>query len=268
MVRPLEGAFRPFHVSALLVQQPKRFAGPLGYYSPPEIQIECAAFQGSLAALVQCVAVRKVDLTEVPLHPICSAYIDYLLEAKEPDLDGAASALLALCYLVERKADRLLPQPEIESGEEDEFARDYPSFEGLRPALAALNERWDERDQLHFRAAESDDPGLYELPVALTNVSISDLGRALEKLLERAIPEKFEPLGRPRRSLSEQMNVVRRCLRDEPAPLEELIEGELTRLEAVWWFLALLELIRLGQANVTNREDGAVVFWRSEVPCN
>ena len=42
---------------------------------------------------------------------------------------------------------------------------------------------------------------------------------------------------------------------------DEIATGEFTRSEVVWWFLALLELIRLGQAMVTLK-DGDVRFKR------
>lgn len=217
--------------------------------------------------LVQCAAARKVDLRDVPLHPIGVAYIEYLRESESPDLEGAVSALLALAYLIERKAEALLPQPEVEDhwDEDEEFIA--PSFSLFRPSLNALNESWDSRDQLFFRSVD-EDPGLYELPVTLSNVKLADLGRALEAILARAVPEEVHPLGRPRRSLAEQMRVVLRCLRAEAAPLEELIEGEWTRTEAVWWFLALLELIRLGQAAVRMGDEGELVFWRADLSCN
>lgn len=254
-----------FFVSAVLAVNP-RYVGPLGGHHPPEIGIECPAFSGSLGTLVQCVVSRKIDLREIPIHPICVAYAQYLIQSDVPDLDGAMSALLALAYLVERKAEGLLPVPEPEPTDELEYfdVGTGVNLGDFRPVLQALNEQADQRDLLFFRNP-GDDPGLYELPVSIHNVAPIDLGRALEQLLAKAIPESPEPLGRPRRSLAEQMNVVLRCLNAEPRPIQALVEGEFTRLEAVWWFLALLELIRTGQAMVDVREDGDTVFWRPDL---
>ena len=109
-----------------------------------------------------------------------------------------------------------------------------------------------EREQIFFRTIEG--AAAYELPIDTETVTTADLARALEFLLARAVPDPIEPLGRPRRSLSEQMGIVLRALPREPATLDQIVTGEFTRAEVVWWFLALLELIRLGQATVVLRE--------------
>jgi hypothetical protein len=57
------------------------------------------------------------------------------------------------------------------------------------------------------------------------------------------------------------MGVVLRALPDKFETLDRIVTGEFTRSEVVWWFLALLELIRLGQAKVAVQE-GDVRFRR------
>ncbi|MBC8065627.1 MAG: hypothetical protein H7Y17_12410, partial [Chlorobia bacterium] len=94
------------------------------------------------------------------------------------------------------------------------------------------------------------------------NVSGGDLAKALEKLLRRAAPESIKPLGKPRKSLSDQMRVVLHALSNEWRSLEDMVEDPFTRSEAVYWFLALLELVRLGQA-AAQVEGEDVVFARA-----
>jgi hypothetical protein len=57
------------------------------------------------------------------------------------------------------------------------------------------------------------------------------------------------------------MSIVLRALPEKFEPLESIVTGDYTRSEVVWWFLALLELIRLGQARVAV-EEGDVRFKR------
>lgn len=241
-----------------LAPEVTRWQGPLGMIAPPEIAIQCEAFEGTLGTLIKCVLNQKVDLWDIPLHPICQAYVDYLLERPDEDVDSVSSALLAMAYLVERKAYRLIPLPE--STEEDEaLPYDGPGLEYFQPALLGLEENFEERQRLFFRSADAREE--YEIPLDLGKVTVMDLGRALEALLEKAVEEpKVVQFGRPRRSLSEQMKVVARCLDGAPRPLDQLVEGEFTRTEALWWFLALLELIRVSTAFVTLGQDGELLF--------
>ncbi len=101
------------------------------------------------------------------------------------------------------------------------------------------------------------------MPFDSSEVTVGELARVFERLLERAVPDDIEPTTRPQRSLSEMMTVVLRALPKKYASLDEIVVGEFTRIEIIWWFLALLELIRVGQARVT--VNGGNVRFRREV---
>ncbi len=246
---------------AMAVALPRRRddqIGPLGVLDPPDIQIECAAFTGSLGMLFVCVRERKIDLLDVPLAPICEAYFQYVIGSAADDLESSAVALTALAYLLERKAWVLIPAPEVDEPEADDlFDQVEPYVHEFVPIIEDLLTRREERESLFFRAA---DPVLpYEVPFDTGDVTPNDLARAFERILSRAKPDTVEPLSRPRRSLSDQMILVLKALPSEFQSLEEIVVGEFTRSEVVWWFLALLELIRLGQASV-RLEEGEVQF--------
>lgn len=233
----------------------------LGVIAPPPIHVTTPTFDGSLAMLFQCVRDHKVHLLDVPLFPICEAYFFYLVNLDEADLDEAAAALTALAYLIERKAWMLLPVPDPEPELDEPLELPTPTAHEYETAIESLRIWHEERSQIFFRSVEAG-PDPYELPVSLDNVSPGDLAKALEKLLRRAKPESIKPLGKPRKSLSEQMRIVLQTLSEDWRHLEDMIEEPFTRYEAVYWFLALLELIRLGQAEV--RVEGEdVVFARA-----
>ncbi len=226
----------------------------LGVISPPPIHVQTPTFDGSLATLFRCVRDHKVDLLGVPLFPICEAYFTYLIQSERPDLDEAAAALVALSYLLERKAWLLLPVDEPEPEMEDPMELIEPTSHEYRSAIEALKLWHEERSMLFFRSPEAG-PDPYELPYTLSDVSPNDLARALERLLRRAEPEPLESLSKPRKSLQEQMLVVLGAMSKEWRTLDALITAPITRSEAVYWFLALLELIRLGQVAARNTED-------------
>lgn len=235
--------------------------GPLGFSDPPDLLIEIEGFKGSLGALFMCVKDQKIDLLGVPLAPICEAYFSYILQAGGQDIESSATAMAALAYLLERKAWLLVPRPEEEAPEEPEdLVRPEPWIHEFRPAIEALKALRDERTQVFFRAADTVHP--YELPFDAGDVTVQDLALALKRLLAKANPEPPQSLNKPRRSLSDQMVEVMKALSEAPLRLDELIPGPFTRSEAVWWFLALLELIRLGQAGLKLDEQDVVFFRR------
>jgi segregation and condensation protein A len=233
----------------------------LGVVAPPPIHVQTETFDGSLATLFACVREQRIDLLDIPLFPICEAYFAYMLRAVVDNLDEAAAALSALAYLLERKAWLLLPTPEPEPEFEEQMEAIEPTSHEYRAAIEVLSLWQSRRDRLFFRSGDAG-PDPYELPYSLANVTPNDLARALERLLKRAQPEPLEPLNKRRRSLEEQMQVVLLAISGEWKSLETLVPEPFTRTEAVYWFLSLLELIRLGQVKARLHDDG-VEFARS-----
>jgi segregation and condensation protein A len=227
----------------------------LGVITPPPILVEAPAFSGSLAMLFQCVKTRRVDLLDVPLAPICEAYFGYLIGSSVPRLDEAAAALVALAYLLERKAWMLLRVDEPEPEADEAMELPEPTTYEYAVAIDALRIWEEERSRRFFRPIEAG-PDPYELPFVLGNVTVTDLAVAFEKLLRKANPEPVAMPAKPRKSLAEQMNVVLLAITDEWRSLDDLIVRPFTRTDAVYWFLAVLELVRLGQIAVRLHDDG------------
>ncbi len=231
----------------------------LGIIAPPPIRVTTPTFDGSLANLFQCVRERRIELRDVPLLPICEAYFEYLLASPTIHLEEAAAALTALAYLLERKAWAiLLSWEQAEIGIEGALELPEPTVNEFDVAIEALVQWQQERSRQFFRTTGGG-PDPYEVPYVLDEVALPDLARAFERLLARASPEPIESLARPRKSLAEGMAAVLLALSATPRRLEDLLRPPYTRSDAVLWFLALLELIRLGRVLVTTL-DGEALF--------
>lgn len=225
----------------------------LGVVAPPPITVETPVFRGSLGLLFECVRDRKIDLREIPLAPICVAYLEYVILREGEDVDEAAAALMALSYLIERKSWLLLPTPEPEPEEDVPLELSDPTVQEYAEIIETLKVYGAEREKLFFRPAESG-PDPYEGTGPFGDVSSSDLARALERLLAKATPPVVpQPKHRP--SLGDVMTALMHRLEKRPQSLLELIPEPFTREDAVYGFLGLLELIRLGQCRVEMVED-------------
>jgi len=237
----------------------------LGVVAPPPIQITTPTFDGSLAMLFACVRDHKVDLLDVPLAPICEAYFQYLLSATGTELDEAASALAALAYLLERKAWLLLPQPEIEEPAFEELTElPSASIGDFSLAMEVLQSWHDERSDWYFRDS-SVHTSAFELPFELKNVSAADLSRAFQRVIDRSRPQEMPLLSKPRRSLQEEMQVVLDRVRPSWTTLGEIFGEAATRTDCVYWFLAILELVKQGDVQLRAEEDD-VWFMRPAAP--
>jgi segregation and condensation protein A len=228
---------------------------PAGVAVTPPLRVAAAPiFEGSLATLFHLARDGRIDLTGIPLAPVCHAYIDYLSHIGLEDVDTAGAALLALAYLVERKAWALLPIadppppqeiPELPEPTAHEFAQ----------AVDDLEVRHSERGRLFFRAVGPEQT--IEPPLDLSTLTTRHLARTLERLLERAAPIDVKPIAAPRPSLAEVMTTCMKRLAEAGGSggFADLLEEGYTRLDVVFVFLAVLELVRVGQLTITIQED-------------
>lgn len=233
--------------------------GPAGVQRLPVLEIESEAYRGSLGGLLECARLRRIDLREVAIHPICEAYVAYLLEFQDRDLEVLGGALTVLAYLVERKAWAMLPVPEAEPEPLPEDTPELPVIGGFGEAIDRLFDLAAERQRFAFRAQGREAP--YEMPITLGEARLGDLAAAFERVLRRAKPD-VPIVVYQRRSLAEVMRHVVRDLDADFRSLDDVAPADATRTDCVWWFLALLELIRLRQARV-RVVDGLARFARA-----
>ena len=226
-----------------------------GLAVPPPIHIEAPpGFQGSLVTLFHLAREGRVDLAGIPLTPVCREFLAYLENLGLEDVDSAGAALLALAYLVERKAWSLLPiadpPPPQELPELPE-----PTAHEYAMAIDELDRRHEERGHLFFRAGAGDET--YDLPFELGTATAKQLARAFERLMEQAKPLDVEPLGKHRPSVADVMKAVLMRVKslEGKATFADLLEEPYTRLDVVFVFLAVLELARVGQIRVDVVED-------------
>lgn len=203
--------------------------------------------------LLECVRSQRIDLADVPLEPICRAVLEYLSQDASQNLEGSAAALHLMAFFLERKAHELLPVETEDAEQATEWLEALePWVAEFEPAIHHLVGRKDGREQLFFRGEVQ---GEYELPLAMGEATTLDLARALQMLLRRATPDVPTPTGPPRRSLAQQMAAILDSLDSEFQSLEQVAPYPFTRTEAVWWFLAMLELIRLRKIRVRFEQD-------------
>jgi chromatin segregation and condensation protein Rec8/ScpA/Scc1 (kleisin family) len=88
------------------------------------------------------------------------------------------------------------------------------------------------------------------------SVSAAELAKAFERILLRAKPVEVERLAKHRPSLADVMKESLRRIREAgSATIEALLPSDFTRLDVVFVFLAVLELLRIGQVRAAIAGD-------------
>ena len=225
------------------------------------LTVRVESFVGPLDLLLHLCRTNDVDLANLPIRTITEQYLAHLESVQFQDLESAGAFMVMAATLIYLKSKLLLPvdpdaPPEAldEEGEllRQELAERLREYARIKALGTWLGEREAEQALLYGRTVA-------ELPlpedVPLEDLSVHLLQRAMIRLIEeqkRQAPRQIEPNPL---SVLERMGEIIELLRHTWSLLFSSVAGtERVRTEWVVTLLALLELVRLGQARVHQSE--------------
>ncbi|MBY5162844.1 segregation and condensation protein A [Salsipaludibacter albus] len=221
--------------------------------------VDLEVFQGPFDLLLELIARRRLDVTEVDLAEITGDYLASLDGLDRLDLETATRFLVVAATLVELKAARLLPVDDVED-EHDLLAqaRDLLyarllEYRAFRDVATVLGERHVTEAAHHARTVDLEPRFRRLVPDAPLETTAVDLAR----LAARATAPRPDPaveLSHIRRtflSIRDAAGLVLDRLEQvgTRATFDELVSGR-TRSDAVVVFLAALELYKLGHVEL------------------
>lgn len=209
--------------------------------------VKVPQFEGPLELLLSLAQQGQVDLLEIPLGQIAE---DYLSATRSGiDLEQATEVLWTLAAMIEMKSRLLVPKPEpSEAVVAEDQASDlqerleerlgeYRSFKEVATALRAL----EDYQKRVFARTTTGDPEA----VVLEGVTIDDLFRAFQRVLERA-REDVREIAAEEIKVADRMDTILALLTAHPegVAFAALFGEASSTLEVIVTFLALLELIK------------------------
>jgi len=228
---------------------------------PGGLTVRLESFVGPLDLLLHLCRTNEVDLSRLPVRTITDQYLTHLEAVRFEDLDSAGAFMVMAATLIYLKSKLLLPVTTDdaadaldEEGEllRQELGRRLQEYASIKALGAWLGTREAEQ-ALVFGRTGSELPPPEDIP--LEDLSVHLLQRALLRLIEeqkRRVPREVEPNPL---SVLERMNEILTLLRHTWSILFSSIAGpERVRAEWVVTLLALLELVRLGQARARQAE--------------
>jgi len=230
---------------------------PLAEVNPLTVRVE--EFEGPLDLLLHLCRTNEVDLSRLPIRTITDRYLAQLEAMEFQDLETAGAFLVMAATLVYLKSKLLLPEPDTEELLDDESEQLRLELEERLRAYASIKEagNWlagrEAAQTLLFGRPGSELPSPDEIP--LEDLSVHLIERAYRKLLEVARAKRDREVEPEPPSVLERMSRLLELLRHTWSLLFSAIIGRAPiRTEVVVTFLALLELARLGQVKVRQRE--------------
>lgn len=222
--------------------------------------IQLEAYQGPFDLLLDLVVKNKVEIWEIPIASITEQYLQYLASLQEQNLAITGEFLVMAATLIRIKARLLLPKEAEEEQEEEEDPRiqlvqQLLRYKFFKEVAQLLQEHHRAASQYYFRGQkvlEHDVSPIYTDLVG--EFSLAALGAIYQGLIREA--EKQPPVHSVISpvSVEAQLALVRLRLIKEPRlSFRRLLDSGCSR-EIVVTFLAILELIRLGEVRAVQNE--------------
>ena len=226
----------------------------------PVYVVRTPAFDGPIELLLTLAQRAEVDLRAIPLASLTDDYLR-AIEQDRPPLDRLAGFLVIGARLVQLKAGGLMP--ESVAGEEDELEAWEDAIKGRLEEYKRFKELAESLMRRHatgrFTFAGLLEPDV--VPQARVQVSLEALASAFQQVLDRLPPPQQVTVEMEQVSLADKLEELRSMLVRQPQMnFSAVFRHARTRLEAVVTFLALLELIRIGQARVAQASAFAEIM--------
>ena len=227
--------------------------------------VSTPTFDGPFDLLLHLILRQEVDIHEVSLSNIVTAYLEEVSRMSTIDLDLATEFLLIAATLIELKTRRLLPgkddgdlDEELALWEERDLllARllDSKTFKDVASVFSDLVSR----AYLSFpRMAGPEERFATLMPYLLEGVSPLRLQRAYFRAAEQKPPKVIglEHVAPIRASVADALVTVSEQLRiDGRSTFRRLVAGITDRIEVVVRFLAILELYKQGRVDLDQVE--------------
>ena len=219
-------------------------------------------FEGPLDLLLHLITRAKVDIKDIFVSEITEQYLASLDGIDELDMDVASEFLTMAATLLEIKSRALLPRPpkEEEEGEESPeqaLIRRLEEYKLYKESAGRMKEFEQAAMQVFSKLPE--EYPLPPQPVELTGLTLQGLVRALERIIARQTQE--DDPGRVFRAITRDKFTIEQCtfnltarLRKGPVLFSDMLSQQVTRDEIVSYFMAMLELLKLGKLHAQQEQ--------------
>lgn len=225
-------------------------------------EVSTPAYSGPFELLLQLILREQVEIYDVPIARITDAFLAEIERMSVCDLDVATEFLLIAATLVEMKVKRLLPDEaavdlddELEAiSERDLLLVRLLECNTFRDASQVLRRLFGAAARSHpRRAGITEERWLVLAPAVLDGVTPSDVRAAYLRAAAPRVAPRVDTTHITPISLTvgdAVAELIEELTREKRATFRRLTAGIGDRLELVVRFLAVLELVKQGLADV------------------
>jgi segregation and condensation protein A len=225
-------------------------------------QVRLSQFEGPLDLLLHLIRRDKINIYDIPISHITHEYLAYIDVMKELKLELAGEFFVMAATLMRIKAQMLLPRRSDEEEEEDprdELVRNLVEYRKFKEAAHLLGEREQDRRKVFARPGARPSEETVEPPTM--EVSLFDLIGAFRSIMDDLKKTVSYRIARDQFTVEEKIGIIRASIRERSEVLfSELFAGQYNKSEVITTFLALLELVKLGELIARQTKPGGAIW--------
>lgn len=244
------------------------------------IPVKLEVFEGPLDLLLHLIEKNKIDIYDIPIAAITNQYLEYIKAMQQEDLNIMSEFLVMASTLLDIKCRMLLPKEVNEEGmEEDprkELVEQLLEYKVYKYISCRLREREEDSDLIMYRSPDiPEEVQKYEEPVDLDSLlgdlTLTKLNAVFQDVMKRQT-EKIDPVrsrfGRIEKEevrLTDKFEYIHSYMeKHKRFSFRQLLEKQHSKIHIIVTFLAVLEMMKLGQIKVSQEETcGEIVIERT-----
>ena len=233
-----------------------------------EYKYKVSDFEGPLDLLLYLIEKNKVDIYNIPIVEITDQFNAYVTQIDAFDVNYASKFFVMAATLLQIKSRLLLPKmPKAKEEEEEDpkeaLVQQLVEYRRMKQISAVMGGLWDERSHMLGRERT---PLAYEPQFSgmIETAALYHAFRLVYQSLQQKKPVEIH-IQQEIYSVEECMQRVAYMLRQTAGTtaVETIFRACRFKMELVVTFLAVLEMLKLGQCHtVAEGEDGNAVALR------
>ena len=244
------------------------------------IPVKLEVFEGPLDLLLHVIDKNKIDIYDIPIVEITNQYMEYIRNMQREDLNIMSEFLVMAATLLDIKCRMLLPKEVTEDGEEEdprqELVEQLLQYKMYKYMAYELKDRQTDADcVLYKRPTIPEEVQGYVEPVDLDlllgDLTLSRLNAIFQDVMKRQtdkidpVRSKFGRIEKEEVSLSDKFTYIRGYMKSRRRfSFRQLLEEQHSKMHVVVAFLAILEMMKLGEIRVEQEDTcGEIMIERT-----
>lgn len=246
------------------------------------IPVKLQVFEGPLDLLLHLIEKNKIDIYDIPIVVITEQYLEYIRNMERQDLGIMSEFMVMAATLIDIKCRMLLPKEVTEDGEEvdprEELVQRLLDYKTYKFYSYELRTKLEEAAGIFYKGQTIPKEVLkYEIPVdpaeLVAGITLEHLHKIFEDVMRRQedrrdpIRSTFGKIEQEEVNLPEKIKALKDYARLHSSfSFRELIGEQKSRVQMIVTFLAILELMKIGNLRVT--QEGICEEIEIEVCCD